>query len=117
MPMSGRPDRLVPSAKMVRVDVTIEHFLDAGKQDANGDWDYFYEGDLFTFSADADNGRANLRARIYTDTPQRASFIEQREKLETSPLTVEAVTYLRNHGATQIHCLGEGGYGVWWIAD
>ena len=79
---------------MLTVEVTVEHFLDAGEQDANGDWDYFYEGDLFTFSADTNSHGAILKARIYSDTTTRASFIEQRVKLETSPLTDEAVAYL-----------------------
>lgn len=104
-------------AKMVTVEVTVEHFLDAGEQAANGDWDYFYEGDLFTFSADTNSHGAILKARIYSDTPTRASFIEQRVKLETSPLTDEAVAYLRSRGATEIHCLGPVGYGVWSSAD
>ena len=104
-------------AKMLTVEVTVEHFLDAGEQDANGDWDYFYEGDLFTFSADTNSHGAILKARIYSDTPTRASFIEQRVKLETSPLTDEAVAYLRSRGATEIHCLGPVGYGVWSSAD
>jgi hypothetical protein len=102
---------------MLPVEVIVEHFLDAGEQDANGDWDYYYEGDLFTFSADADPNSASLKARIYTDTPKRASFIERRARLETSPLTVEAVAYLRSRGVTEIHCLGPVGYGVWWSAD
>lgn len=73
-------------------DVAVEHFLDAGEQDASGEWDYFYEGDLFTFSAGAAKSRdAILHARIYSDTPKRASFIEQRGKLEGSSLTIDAV--------------------------
>ena len=42
---------------MLTMEVAIEHFLDAEEQDANGDWDYFYEGDLFTFSADPSSDR------------------------------------------------------------
>jgi hypothetical protein len=102
---------------MLTVEVVVEHFLDAGEQDADGYWDYYYEGDLFTFRAESNSDSAPLKARIYSDTPKRASFIERREKLEASPLTPDAVAYLRARGATEIHCLGPVGYGVWWCAD
>ena len=59
--MPGQPGLPVP--KMLTVEVTVEHFLDAGEQDANGDGDYFYEGDLFTFSADTNSHGAILKAR------------------------------------------------------
>lgn len=102
---------------MVTVKVVVDHFLDAGEQDANGNWDYFYEGDLYTFTEDMSRDRASLKARIYSDSLSRASFIESRTKLETSPLTDEAVAYLRNCGVTEISCLGPVGYGIWWSAD
>lgn len=100
---------------MLAVDVVIEHFLDPGEQDTNGQWDYYYEGDRFTFK---DQDGSTLKARIYSDTPKRASFVEPREKLETSPLTDDAVGYLRRRGVTEVHCLGGPvGYRVWWSAD
>jgi len=102
---------------MITVEVIVEHFRDAGERDANGDWGYFYEGDLFTFSAGANCDGASLKARVYSDVPNRASFLELRERVETSPLTDEAVEYLRSRGATEIDCLGPGGYSVWWSAD
>ena len=100
---------------MLTMEVVVEHFLDAGAQDANGEWDYYYEGDLFILAADDQS--ATLKARIYRDIPRRASFIERREKLEASPLTDDAVEYLRSRGVTEIHCLGPVGYGIWWSVD
>jgi hypothetical protein len=120
MPLSERAQadgrssaQLGSGCQDAHVDVVVEHFLDAGEQDANGDWDYFYEGDLLTFSAQGET----LKARIYSDTPRRASFIERREKLETSSIAEDAVAYLRDRGATEIYCLGPVGYGTWWCAD
>ena len=103
--MSGHQSRRATSAKMLTVKVVVDHFLDAGEQDANGNWDYFYEGDLYTFTDDTNGDRPFLKARIYSDSPSRASFIESRTKLETSPLTDAAVAYLHNCGATEISCL------------
>src|SRR4051794_2985702 len=93
-----------------------QHFRDAGEQDGNGDWDYFYEGDLFTFSADTNRNSASLKAPIYSDTPTRASFLELQEKLDPSPLTDEAIAYLRSHGR-QIDWLGPASYSTWRSAD
>lgn len=100
------------------MDVRVDHFRDVGEQDANGDWDYFYEGDDLTFSSSPGADReGTLKARIYVDTPTRASFTEHRSKLEASPLIEQAVEYLRSRGVTEIHCLGPTGYAVWWWAD
>ena len=99
------------------MDVVVEHFRDAGEQDANGKWDYYYEGDLYTFMAGALTREATLKARIYTDTPKRASFIEHRDRLQASPTTPDAVEYLRARGVTEIHCLGPVGYAIWWCAE
>lgn len=101
------------------MDVQVEHFRDAGERDATGEWDYLYEGDLFSFSAQARAERDEvLKARIYVDTPTRASFIEERSKLERSLLTADAVEYLRQRGATEIFCIDPRvGYRVWWCAE
>lgn len=100
------------------MDVEVEHFRDVGAQDANGEWDYFYEGDTFTFSPFPGSQREQiLKARVYVDTPTRASFIEDRAKLNTSPLKDQAAEYLRERGVTEIHCLGgPAGYAVWWCS-
>ena len=96
--------------------ILVEHFLDAGQQDANGEWGYFYEGDPFTFSADSNAG-ATLRARIYSDTPTRASFLDSRDEMDPSPFVDEAVAYLRSRGATEIYYLGPAGYDIWSRAE
>jgi len=103
-------------AIMTIVKIAVEHFLDVGEQGANGDWGYFYEGDLFTFSADSNAG-ATLRARIYSDTPSRASFLDSRDEMDASPFVDEAVAYLRSRGATEIHYLGPAGYDIWSRAE
>ena len=108
----------VTSVRMPTMEVNVEHFLDAGEQDANGDWAYFYEGDLFTFTDDSRSRESTLKARIYSDTPAEASFIVHRETLRMSPLTDAAVVYLRRRGAMRIKCLEPaGGYGQYWPAE
>ena len=90
------------------MEVTVVHFLDAGEQDADGLWDYFYEGNNYLFR----HGGEELRGRTYLDEPSRAYFIATVRQCEESGVTHDAVRYLRDVGVREFLALGEhpGGY-------
>lgn len=94
-----------------QLTVTVEHFLDVGEQDAEGLYEYYYEGDIYTF----DDGTQRLKLRTYTDTPSEASAMGLRiSALRRSPLAEPASRYLAARGVTTVTALGPSGtYEVW----
>ena len=90
------------------MEVTVEHFLDAGEQDADGLWDYYYEGDNYLFRHSGEE----LRGRTYVDEPSRANFSATVRQCQESGVTHEAVQYLRSVGVREFFALGgpSGGY-------
>ena len=68
------------------MQVQCNHHIDASDPDANGDYEYYYEYDIFLFS----EGELTLQARTleYKDLQR--------------PLVQQAVDYLRNAGKTEV---------------
>jgi hypothetical protein len=94
------------------VDVEVVHFLDAGEQDAQGEYDYYYEGDTFTFSWP---GERPAVARIYTYDTAAAVFVGfSCRQAEASPLASEAARYLASKGIATFRAVGpSGAYEAW----
>jgi hypothetical protein len=98
------------------MEIHSERFEDASEQDADGLYDYFYSGTLFTFRG-AEHGYV---ARQYEDDTSKASFLsgligESRTMLSSIPyddeLFREAVAHLViNAGASKICALVGSGY-------
>lgn len=94
--------------------VTVEHFVDAGDRDAAGLYDYYYEGDIYTF----DDGTQQLKLRTYTDSPTEASTMGLRSAaLSRSPLADAACQYLAALGITTVRALGPSGTYERWLPD
>lgn len=94
--------------------VTVEHFVDAGDRDAAGQYDYYYEGDIYTF----DDGTQQLKLRTYTDSPTEASTVGLRSAaLSRSPLADAASQYLAARGITTVRALGPSGTYERWLPD
>ena len=72
---------------------------------------------IYSRSAPTQTPARHLRARIYSDTPTRASFLDSRDEMDPSPFVDEAVAYLRSRGATEIYYLGPAGYDIWSRAE
>ncbi len=81
------------------MNVSVSHHIDASDPDADGNYEYFYEYDIYRFS----DGHRTLIARAYTDDSEKAAFlnfveggrsvfIDQSE--QNYPLLVEAARYL-----------------------
>lgn len=88
------------------------HFLDAGEQHAQGDYDYYYEGDTFTFSWP---GERPLVARIYNDDTSTAVFVGVScRQAEASPLASEAARYLASKGTNTFRAIGPSGANEAW---
>lgn len=103
----------------MRVDVT--HHIDTCEPDALGQYEYYYEYDIYRFSADGEgNSDVTLIARSYGDTRHEAHFLNVevrgsarplRDADLQTPLFVEAVAYLRNAGKHHISWLSGRGNG------
>ena len=52
------------------MQVECSHHIDAGELDADGDYDYYYEYDIYRFTLD----RLSLVVRSYSDTSAQASI-------------------------------------------
>jgi hypothetical protein len=98
------------------MQVNTSHHVDAGKQNAEGLYDYYYEYDILVFS----DGDLSMIARSYMDTPLEAHFLkvelnaEQRQLTDTDlncKLFAESVAYLLAHGKTEINWLSGRGNG------
>jgi hypothetical protein len=63
------------------LEVDKKKFVDAGTQDENGLFDYYYAGTNFVFR----EGSEELYARIYEDTPERVSFFARASGGERRP--------------------------------
>jgi hypothetical protein len=96
--------------------VDTSHHIDASEPDADGQYDYRYEYDIYTFS----DGEIRFIARSYTDENSEAHFlrveINDNARLITvvdlkSPLFSNAVIYLRQAGKTKINWLSGRGNG------
>lgn len=98
------------------MDVEVAHFLDAGEKDADGLYDYYYEGDNFTFSEPEEQP---LFARVYADEPTVASFGRLScRQVAVHPLSRQAAEYLATRGVTTLRAFGpSGGYETWIPAD
>ena len=90
--------------------VQTSHHVDAGEQDADGIYEYYYEYDVTVFSEDGQS----LVVRSYIDTPHEAHFLRAEvgsyRRLLTdsdmrSALAVEAIAHLRAQGKTEINWL------------
>jgi len=97
---------------MPAMEVTISHHIDASEPDANSDYDYYYEYDIYRFSR---AGRTYV-ARSYRDEPDGAAFQSCLEGEEWSllgpadlidSLLVQAVDYLQRAGKTKLDRLTE----------
>ena len=95
------------------MNVQVTHHVDAGEQDANGMYDYFYEYDIYEFS----DGRESLIARSYTDTPLQAHFLRIANngkgrrlcrKDLAGKLFHDAIAYLRQKGKAELYWLSNG---------
>lgn len=107
---------------VMRVDVT--HHIDTCEPDALGDYEYYYEYDIYRFSAGGNDSAnagsgATLIARSYGDTRHEVHFlsIELRGSPRRladadlhTPLFRDAVAYLRNAGKHQLAWLSGNGY-------
>lgn len=94
--------------------VMVEHFVDAGERDAAGQYDYYYEGDIYTF----DDGTQQLKLRTYIDSPSEASTIGLRvAALSRSPLAEAASHYLADRGIATVRALGPNGTYERWVPD
>ena len=64
------------------MQIEKEHFLDASEQNADGSYDYYYEGDVYRVTI----GDQVYTCRSYTDEPERISFITVNDTIaETIP--------------------------------
>jgi hypothetical protein len=104
------------------MQVQTTRHVDAGEPDADGFYDYYYEYDVTVFSA----GSLSLVARSYTDAPHEAHFLRieagSRHRQLTdedmkSPLVIEATTYLRAQGKSDINWLSGRGNGYEAVAE
>jgi len=87
-------------------NVAVEHFIDAGERDAAGEYDYYYEGDVYTF----DDGAERLKLRTYIESPTVASTLGLTSAaLRWSTLAKGASRYLAARGITVIRALGPNG--------
>jgi hypothetical protein len=88
------------------VEVEVTHFIDAGAQDAEGLYDYYYEGDNYTFSRGSDR----VQVRIYTDQPGIAYFVGMPcTSLHESATAREAIQHLQRVGKSDFRCLAMNG--------
>jgi hypothetical protein len=97
------------------MEVDKERFENAGEQDENGYYDYYYAGWIYRFRF----GKQVLIARQYEDTPEEASFQGRQRKRRAGwstrlfyavpyddPAFRQAVDHLRRHeGITRVHVL------------
>ena len=98
------------------MQVIEEEFEDAGEQDAQGVYDFYYSGTIYRFVFPA----RELRARCYSDTPGHADFLGfcrsegQRGLFESIPYDDlefrEAAMYLRDKVADSVRVLLPNGY-------
>lgn len=94
--------------------VTVEHFVDSGEMEAAGQYDYCYEGDIYTF----DDGIQQLKLRTYIDSPTEASSMGLRStSLSRSSLAEPASRYLAARGITTVRALGPSGTYERWVPD
>lgn len=97
--------------KVHAVEVKVAHFVDAGERDSNGQYDYYYEGDVYTF---VDHGE-RLVVRVYIEDPSTGSVVGlSASQLSESLMASEAANQLRRHGVHTLLALGPSGtYEVW----
>ena len=62
--------------------VECSHHIDAGEQDADGFYDYYYEYDIYRFTL----GGLSLVVRSYSDTCEQASVLRLEEAGKSRPL-------------------------------
>lgn len=90
------------------MDVAVAHFLDASEQRPDGLYDYYYEGDNYTFSGGGDQ----VLVRTYDDQPGTAFFLRRScRQIPESSLAQEARQYLSSRGVTTFKCIGSSGAG------
>jgi hypothetical protein len=97
------------------MEIETTHHVDASPKNVDRSHAFFYEYDLFRFSA----GGIAIVARSYTDQPQEAHFLRierggKSDRLEVEDLRrtlfVQAVLYLKGVGKDQLSWLTERGY-------
>ena len=89
------------------MQVRCTHHIDASEPDADGDYEYYYEFNIFAF----EEGELTLKARSYSDESSQVSLmgLEQAGKhraLEYKdlkrPLVQQAIDHLRSIGKTEV---------------
>ena len=89
------------------MQVRCTHHIDASEPDAEGEYEYYYEFDIFAF----EEGELTLKARSYSDESTRVSLmgLEQTGKQRTleykdltRPLVQQAIDHLRSIGKTEV---------------
>ena len=96
------------------MDVEVTHFVDAGECDASGQYDYYYEGDTYTFVGEGER----LVVRTYIENPSTGSAVMTCRQMDVSRLAPEVMGYLRARGVQTLLCLGPNGtYEVWTPKD
>lgn len=92
------------------MQVTVSHHIDASEPDEHGDYEYYYEYDIFLFT----EGPLTLKARSYSDEGSQASLmgLGQAGKLHLLeykdlklPLVQQAVNHLRSLGKSEVRWL------------
>ena len=95
--------------------VETTHRIDAGRRDAQGRYQYYYEYDLYEFS----DGAVKLLARSYVEEPDEVHFLNigdgttQRMLTDADlrlPLAQSAARHLAEFGKKRINWLSERGY-------
>jgi hypothetical protein len=99
--------------RLMKVECT--HRVDASERDTDGEYDWYYEYDIYRFT----EGDRTLIARSYTDTSSEAHFLHfevqsRPVRLTTQdtkdPLLLEAATFLKSLGKKRLEFLGPEGY-------
>ena len=94
------------------MEVEVTHFVDAGERDAEGLYDFYCEGDTYTFHEDSER----LVLRTYSDEPKSVFFVGMTcDQVTASALADEVGRYLKSREASpDFLCLGTTGtYEVW----
>lgn len=112
---------MTPSV-IARMQIEQSHHIDASEPDADGNFEYHYEYDLYHFR----DGPTRLSARSYVDEPGQAHFLgiehhgRPRQLRDTDlahPLFVAAAAFLRGQGKTRLQWLSGRGNGYETVPD
>lgn len=100
------------SGRLHAVEFEVEHFVDAGERDSNGMYDYYYEGDNYTFV----EREKRLVVRIYADDLTTGFVVGlTASQLNASSMAVNAANHLRQQGVRTLKALGPTGtFEDWW---